>query len=110
MSTTPSPYAVVRSGGKQYRVAQGEVVRLEKLPGNVGDPVSLTEILLVGTGDGVRIGTPTVPGVTVSGEIVEQDRAKKILVGRKKRRKGFSKFRGHRQYYTAVKITAIQEA
>ncbi|HEX7125850.1 MAG TPA: 50S ribosomal protein L21 [Thermodesulfobacteriota bacterium] len=103
-------YAVIRSGGKQYRVAQGEVVRLEKLPGNVGDAVTLSEVLMVGEGDAVTVGTPTVPGASVSAEIVEQDRARKILVGRKKRRKGFSKFRGHRQYYTAVRITAIQGA
>jgi large subunit ribosomal protein L21 len=103
-------YAVIRSGGKQYKVAQGEVVRLEKLPGNVGDAVTLSEVLMVGEGDGVKVGTPTVTGASVSGEIVEQDRAKKILVGKKKRRKGFAKFRGHRQYYTAVKITAIQGA
>ncbi len=103
-------YAVIKSGGKQYKVAQGEVVRLEKLPGDVGDAVTLSEVLLVGEGEAVRVGTPTVAGATVSGEIVEQDRAKKIVVGKKKRRKGFSKFRGHRQYYTAVKITAIQGA
>ncbi len=103
-------YAVIRSGGKQYKVAQGEVVRLEKLPGNVGDAVTLTDVLLVGAGDGVKVGSPIVAGASVSGQIVEQDRAKKIVVGKKKRRKGFSKFRGHRQYYTAVKITAIEGA
>jgi large subunit ribosomal protein L21 len=103
-------YAVIRSGGKQYRVAQGEVVRLEKLPGSVGDAVTLTDVLMVGAGDSVKVGSPTVAGASVSGQIVEQDRAKKILVGRKKRRKGFAKFRGHRQYYTAVKITAIEGA
>ncbi|HEY8368602.1 MAG TPA: 50S ribosomal protein L21 [Thermodesulfobacteriota bacterium] len=101
-------YAVIRSGGKQYRVAEGEVVRLEKLPGNVGDAVTLSEVLMVGEGDAVKVGTPIVAGASVSAEIVEQDRGKKIVVGRKKRRKGYSKFRGHRQYYTAVRITAIQ--
>lgn len=103
-------YAVIKSGGKQYRVAQGEVVRLEKLPGAVGDAVTLAEVLMVGEGEAVKVGTPTVAGATVSGEIVEQDRGKKIVVGKKKRRKGYSKFRGHRQYYTAVRITAIQGA
>lgn len=103
-------YAVIRSGGKQYKVAQGEVVRLEKLPGNVGDAVTLTDVLLVGAGESVKVGSPIVAGASVSGQIVEQDRAKKIVVGKKKRRKGFSKFRGHRQYYTAVKITAIEGA
>ena len=101
-------YAVIRSGGKQYKVAQGEVVRLERLPGNVGDRLTLSEVLLVGEGDGVKLGSPTVAGASVSAEIVEQDRAKKILVGHKKRRKGYSKYRGHRQYYTAVRITAIE--
>jgi large subunit ribosomal protein L21 len=103
-------YAVIRSGGKQYRVAQGEVVRLEKLAGNVGDTVTLSEVLLVGEGDSVTVGAPTVAGASVSAQIVEQDRGKKIVVGKKKRRKAYSKFRGHRQYYTAVKITAIQGA
>jgi large subunit ribosomal protein L21 len=103
-------YAVIRTGGKQYKVAEGEVVRLEKLPGEVGDAVTLSDILLVGEGDSVKVGAPTVAGASVTAEIVEQDRAKKIVVGRKKRRKGYSKFRGHRQYYTAVKITAIQGA
>jgi large subunit ribosomal protein L21 len=103
-------YAVIRSGGKQYRVAQGEVVRLEKLAGNVGDTVTLSEVLLVGEGESVTVGAPTVAGASVSAQIVEQDRGKKIVVGKKKRRKAHSKFRGHRQYYTAVKITAIQGA
>ena len=103
-------FAVIKSGGKQYKVAQGEVVRLEKLAGEVGQTITLSEVLLVGEGDSVTVGAPVVAGASVTGEIVEQDRAKKIVVGKKKRRKGFSKFRGHRQYYTAVKITAIQGA
>lgn len=103
-------YAVIKSGGKQYKVAQGEIHRLEKLPGNVGDAVTLSEVLIIGEGDSVKVGTPTVVGASVSAEIVEQDRGKKIVVGKKKRRKGYSKFRGHRQYYTAVKITVIQGA
>jgi large subunit ribosomal protein L21 len=103
-------FAVIKSGGKQYKVAQGEVVRLEKLAGEVGETITLSEVLLVGEGDSVTVGAPVVAGASVTGEIVEQDRAKKIVVGKKKRRKGFSKFRGHRQYYTAVKITAIQGA
>ncbi|HWP35585.1 MAG TPA: 50S ribosomal protein L21 [Thermodesulfobacteriota bacterium] len=102
-------YAVIRSGGKQYRVTPGEVVRLEKLEGRVGDPVTLDEVLLIGSGDGLRVGTPTVAGARVSGEIVAQERGPKVLVFKKKRRKGYSKLRGHRQWVTAVRITAISE-
>jgi len=100
-------YAVIRTGGKQYRVSEGEVVKIEKLPGEVGEKVTLSEVLFVGGNGEVKIGAPLVAHATVTGEIVGQVRAKKIIVFKKKRRKSYSRQRGHRQYQTALKITAI---
>jgi large subunit ribosomal protein L21 len=101
-------YAVIRTGGKQYRVSEGEVVKIEKLPGEVGEKVTLSEVLFVGGNDEVKIGAPMVANATVTGEIVGQIRAKKIIVFKKKRRKSYSRQKGHRQYQTALKITAIE--
>jgi large subunit ribosomal protein L21 len=101
-------YAVIRTGGKQYRVSEGDVVKIEKLVGEVGGKVTLADILFVG-GDGeAKIGAPLVANAKVSGEIVGQIRAKKIRVFKKKRRKSYSRQQGHRQYQTALKITAIE--
>ena len=101
-------YTVIRTGGKQYRVAQGDVVRVERLTGEVGDKITLNEVLFVG-GDGeAKIGTPTLPDVKVTAEIVDQGKAKKIIVFKKKRRKSYSRQRGHRQQLTTLKITEIQ--
>ena len=101
-------YAVIASGGKQYRVEKDEILRLEKLPGQVGDAVSFDKILLFSDGQTVEVGTPVLGNVSVSGHIVEQDRAKKILVFKTKRRKRYRRKQGHRQSFTAVKIDAIQ--
>jgi len=101
-------YAVIRTGGKQYRVSEGDIVRIEKLTGQVGDRVTLPDVLFVGGSDEVKIGVPLVANATVTGEIVDQMRAKKIIVFKKKRRKSYSRQRGHRQYQTALKITAIE--
>ena len=101
-------YAVVKTGGKQYRVSKGDHLRIEKLTGNVGDEIRFDEVLMIGDTDDVKIGTPQVGGATVSARIVEQDRAKKIIVFKFKRRKGYKKARGHRQAYTRVEITDIQ--
>jgi len=101
-------YAVIRTGGKQYRVSEGEVVKIEKLPGEVGEKVTLSEVLFVGGNDEVKIGAPMVANATVTGEIIGQIRAKKIIVFKKKRRKSYSRQKGHRQYQTALKITAIE--
>ena len=100
-------YAVIRTGGKQYRVTEGEVVKIEKLPGEVGEKVTLSEVLFVGGNGEVKIGAPVIANATVTGEIVGQVRAKKIIVFKKKRRKSYSRQQGHRQYQTALKITAI---
>jgi large subunit ribosomal protein L21 len=104
----PMKYAVIRTGGKQYRVAEGDVLKVEKLSGEVGEKVTLPDVLFVGGSDEVKIGAPLVANATVTGEIVDQMRAKKILVFKKKRRKSYSRQRGHRQYQTALKITAIE--
>jgi large subunit ribosomal protein L21 len=101
-------YAVIRTGGKQYRVAEGDVVKVEKLPGEVGEKITLADVLFVGGNGDVKIGTPLVTDAKVTGEIVGQVRAKKIIVFKKKRRKSYSRQRGHRQYQTALKITAIE--
>lgn len=101
-------YAVVKTGGKQYRVAQGDIVRVEKLAGRVGDQVILGQVLLVGGNGEVKIGTPTLPEVKVTAEILDQGLAKKIIVFKKKRRKSYSRKRGHRQKLTTIRITEIQ--
>jgi large subunit ribosomal protein L21 len=100
-------YAVVHTGGKQYRVEEGQIFRIEKIPGEVGAPVSFDKILMFSDGKDVKIGTPMLDNITVKGHIVEQDRAKKIIVFKYKRRKRYRRKQGHRQYYTAVKIDSI---
>jgi large subunit ribosomal protein L21 len=99
-------YAVIRTGGKQYRVAPGDLLRIERMPGDVGTAVEFTEVLLTG-GDTVRVGTPLIDGALVRGQIVRQDRDRKILVYKKKRRKNYRRRRGHRQSVTTVRVTEI---
>ncbi|MCK6586057.1 MAG: 50S ribosomal protein L21 [Polyangiaceae bacterium] len=99
-------YAVIKTGGKQYRVAEGQKLRVEKLAGNAGDKVTFDEVLLVG-GDTPKIGQPLVKGASVAAEIVGQDRGKKIVVFKFKRRKNYRRKNGHRQPYTELKITGI---
>ncbi len=100
-------YAVVSTGGKQYKVQKGDIFRVEKLPGNVGDSVSFDKVLLFSDGDNLRIGQPLLDDVSVMGQIVEQDRQKKIIVFKFKRRKRYRRKQGHRQAYTAVRIDSI---
>jgi large subunit ribosomal protein L21 len=99
-------YAVIKTGGKQYKVSEGDFLKIEKLAGEVGDTIELGEVLMVG-GDTVKIGTPLVPNASVTGKIVEQGKEKKILVFKSKRRKDSRKLRGHRQPRTIVKIEKI---
>jgi large subunit ribosomal protein L21 len=101
-------YAVVRTGGKQYRVSPGDLVRVELLPAESGSTVELDQVLLASAGGAVRIGTPLVAGVKVRAEVVEQGRAKKILVFKMKRRKNERRKRGHRQYVTTLRVLEIQ--
>ena len=100
-------YAVIKTGGKQYRVTQGDRLRVEKLAGNVGDTVTLGEVLLVGQGDGVKVGAPLVSGAKVEAKIVAQDRGKKIIIFKFRRRKNYRRKSGHRQPFTALEITGI---
>ena len=100
-------YAIVRTGGKQYQVAQGDQLRVETLVGNVGDTVELEDVLLVADGEDVKVGQTQVEGAKVTATIVEQGKAKKVLVYKKKRRKGYEVRNGHRQQYTALRIEGI---
>ena len=102
-------FAVIETGGKQYRVQQGDVVRVESLAGDAGDTVAFENVLMIGDGDSSQVGNPTVEGARVKGTVVDQGRAKKILIYTYKRRKNSNRKRaGHRQNFTAVKIDAIE--
>jgi large subunit ribosomal protein L21 len=100
-------YAVVTTGGRQYRVSPGDTINVEKLTGAVGDTVALTNVQLVGQGAEVTIGVPDVAGVRVEAQITAQKRGKKIIIFKHRRRKGYRRKQGHRQSLTSLKITAI---
>jgi large subunit ribosomal protein L21 len=100
-------YAVIKTGGKQYKVSAGDLLKVEKLDGAVGDSIELNEVLMVG-GEEVKIGTPLLPNAKVTAQIVEQGKDKKILVFKSKRRKNTRKKFGHRQPLTRLKITNIE--
>lgn len=100
-------YAIVRTGGKQYQVACGDQLRVEKIEGNVGDTVALDDVLMIVNGEDVTVGQPVVENAKVTAKIAEQGRAKKVIVFKKKRRKGYKLRKGHRQSYTALKIEEI---
>ena len=102
-------YVIVSSGGKQYKVKQGDIFRIEKIPGAVGDSVSFDKVLMFSDGEKIRVGTPVLGDVSVQGHIVEQDRSKKIIVFKYKRRKSYRRKQGHRQQYTAIKIDEIDD-
>jgi large subunit ribosomal protein L21 len=101
-------YAVIASGGKQYRVAEGETLRVEKLAGPAGTKVTFDPLLFADDAGGVQVGQPTVSGITVEAEIVEQGLSKKIIIFKYKRRKSYRRKQGHRQPFTALKITSIR--
>lgn len=107
METT---YAVIKTGGKQYRVAAGDKLRIEKLAGAVGDAITFGEVLLVGGGEGtpLQIGRPLLAGAEVQAKITAQDREKKIIIFKFRRRKNYRRKTGHRQPFTAVEITGIR--
>lgn len=100
-------FAVIKTGGKQYKVAANDLVRVEKLPGEAGDAITFENVLMVGADADVTLGTPLVDGALVAGEVVEQFRDKKIIVFKKKRRQGYRRKNGHRQELTLVRITEI---
>ena len=100
-------YAVIKTGGKQYRVAKGDKLRIEKLPAAVGETVTFGEVLLIG-GESITLGKPLVAGAKVEAKVVGQDRAKKIIVFKFRRRKNYRRKNGHRQPFTALEITGVK--
>jgi large subunit ribosomal protein L21 len=100
-------YAVIRTGGKQYRVSPGELLRVESLSGAIGEEIAFSEVLLTSIDGAVQVGTPFVTGVTVTAQLVQHGKEKKILVFKKKRRKNYRRRHGHRQHFTAVQIKTI---
>lgn len=101
-------YAVIKTGGKQYKVTEGMNLKVEKLEGEAGAKLTLEDVLFVGGNGQARIGMPKVEGASVAAEIVRQAKDKKIIVYKKKRRKGYEKRYGHRQQYTEIKINKIE--
>lgn len=100
-------FAVIRTGGKQYRVSPNDIIEIEKIAGNPGDIVELSEVLLLGGEGTPKTGSPTISGASVAAEVVEQMRDDKIIVFKKKRRQGYRRTKGHRQMLTALRITEI---
>ena len=100
-------YAVIRTGGKQYKVSPGELLRVELLSGEVGSEITFSEILLTSADGAVQVGTPLISGSSVTARIVQHGKERKILVFKKKRRKNYRRKRGHRQHFTAVQIKTI---
>ena len=103
-------YAVIKTGGKQYKVAPGDTLKIESLAADVGNTVSFDEVLMVADGDNVKFGTPKVDGSSVTAEVLAHGRGDKIRIVKHRRRKHYHKEQGHRQNFTEVKITAIQGA
>ena len=101
-------YAVIRSGGKQYRVSQGGSLRVERLAGDVGASITLDDVLMIGGEGDVKIGTPKVDGAQITGTIMAQGRGDKIRVFKMKRRKGYRRTQGHRQDYTEIRVDEIR--
>jgi large subunit ribosomal protein L21 len=99
-------FAVIKTGGKQYKVAADEKITVERLAGEPGDKIELAEVLMIG-GDALTVGSPTVAGATVACEIVEQSRGDKVIAFKKRRRQNSRRKRGHRQEFTVLKITGI---
>ena len=102
-------YAVIKTGGKQYRVAKGDEVKVEQLPGEVGDEVAFDQVLLTSNGENVEVGKPLLENSKVVGRITRQGKDKKIVVFKYKRRKGYRRKKGHRQFFTLVRIEDISE-
>ncbi|MBQ3425852.1 MAG: 50S ribosomal protein L21 [Clostridia bacterium] len=100
-------YAIIETGGKQYKVSQGDVVFIEKLDAEENAEITFDKVLMAGEGDSVKVGTPTVEGATVSAKVLKNGKAKKVIIFKMKRKKNERKKKGHRQPYTKVEITAI---
>ena len=103
-------YAVLKTGGKEYRVSKGDLIRVEKLEGNVGDQVTLKDVLMVSQEGEVQVGTPHLANAAVTDEIIQHTKGKKILLFKMKRRKNYRRLKGHRQTYTYIKVNDISLA
>jgi large subunit ribosomal protein L21 len=101
-------YAVIMTGGKQYKVAPGEVVRVETLDAKKGDTVEIKDVYMIADGDKISVGKPTLASAMVTAEVVEEGRGEKLIIFKHRRRKGFRKTNGHRQNYTAIKVKEIK--
>jgi large subunit ribosomal protein L21 len=101
-------YAVVKTGGKQYKVAAGEKLKIEQIPADIGTQITLDQVLAVGNGDQIKLGAPLVAGAAVTATVVSQGRHDKVRIFNMRRRKHYQKRQGHRQNYTEIKIEAIQ--
>lgn len=101
-------YAVIQTGGKQYRVSPGEMVKVEKLDGKTGDPVTFEKVLLTSDGENIHLGNPYIEGTRVIGRITRHGKDRKIIVFKYKKRKGFRKKQGHRQNFTLIKVENIE--
>ena len=100
-------YAVIKTGGKQYRVVAGEKLKIEQIPADVGASITLDQVLMVADGDAVKVGTPMLSGASVSATVLAQGRGEKIRIFKMRRRKHYQKHQGHRQNYTEIQITGI---
>jgi large subunit ribosomal protein L21 len=100
-------YAVIQTGGKQYRVSQGDLITIEKLAGATGDRIEIASVLMIGEGNQVTVGQPWLEQARVVGTIVRQERGPKVIVYKHKRRKGYQKKQGHRQWQTLLRVSAI---
>jgi len=100
-------YAVIRTGGKQYRVSEGDVLRVERLNAEVGDTIAFDQVLLVGEGSDVRLGSPVLEGGRVEAKVRSQGRGRKVEIVKFRRRQNYKRQRGHRQYFTEVEVTSI---
>ena len=99
--------AVVKTGGKEYRIAKGDLIRVEKMEGKVGDQVTMKDILMISDEDKVQVGNPFLTNAVITGEIVQQVRGKKVLIYKMKRRKNYRRTKGHRQTYTYIRVNDI---
>ena len=100
-------YAVIKTGGKQYRVVTGEKIKVEQIPADVGSEITIDQVFMVGEGEAVKIGTPVVTGATVKATVVSHGRHDKVKIFKMRRRKHYQKHQGHRQNYTELRIEAI---
>ncbi len=100
--------AVIKTGGKQYPVSEGDLLQVEKLASQTGSTIEISEVLSVGSGDSIKVGAPYVEGAVVLCEVVDHAKDKKVIVFKKKRRKGYALKRGHRQNYTSLRVKSIK--